>query len=109
MYKSEGITSENNGIDIKTNVNAPVRAVFEGDVRAVRNTMGTYLVLIQHGEYFTAYSNLKTASVSVGQKVSTKQNIGTVAVESITGIPNLNFQVWKGGTPVNPATWLTPQ
>lgn len=109
VYYTEGIKSENNGIDIKTGTNAPVRAVFQGEVRAVRNTMGTYLVLIQHGEYFTAYSNLKTASVSVGQKVSTKQNIGTVAIESVTGIPNLNFQVWKGGTPVNPSTWLASQ
>jgi len=109
MYKSEGITSESNGIDIKTNQDASVRAVFQGDVRAVHNTMGTYFVVIQHGEYFTAYSNMKTVSVSVGQKVSTKQNIGTVALESVTGIPKLSFQVWKGSTPVNPAAWLTPQ
>jgi septal ring factor EnvC (AmiA/AmiB activator) len=103
------ITSENNGVDIKTNPDAPVRAVFQGDVRAVRNTMGTYFVVIQHGEYFTAYSNMKTVAVSVGQKVSTKQNIGTVALESVTGIPKLNFQVWKGGTPVNPSGWLASQ
>jgi len=109
IYKSEGITSESNGIDIKTNQDASVRAVFQGDVRAIHNTMGTYFVVIQHGEYFTAYSNMKTVSVSVGQKVSTKQNIGTVALETGTGIPKLSFQVWKGSTPVNPASWLTPQ
>ena len=109
IYKSEGITSESNGIDIKTNPDASVRAVFQGDVRAIHNSYGTYFVVIQHGEYFTAYSNLKTVSVSVGQKVSTKQNIGTVALESVTGIPKLSFQVWKGATPVNPSAWLTPQ
>ena len=108
-YMNEGITSESNGVDIKTNQDASVRAVFQGDVRAVHNTMGTYFVVIQHGEYFTAYSNMKTVSVSVGQKVSTKQNIGTVALETGTGIPKLSFQVWKGSTPVNPASWLTPQ
>jgi len=105
----DNITSENNGVDIKTNSDAPVRAVFQGNVRAVRNTMGTYFVVIQHGEYFTAYSNMKTVAVSVGQKVSTKQNIGTVALESVTGIPKLNFQVWKGSTPVNPSSWLASQ
>lgn len=108
-YVVEGITSESSGIDIKTNSDASVRAVFQGDVRAIHNSYGTYFVVIQHGEYFTAYSNLKTVSVSVGQKVSTKQSIGTVAIESVTGIPKLSFQVWKGGTPVNPAAWLTPQ
>ena len=108
-YMNEGITSESNGVDIKTNTDASVRAVFQGDVRAIHNSYGTYFVVIQHGEYFTAYSNMKTVSVSVGQKVTTKQNIGTVALESVTGIPKLSFQVWKGSTPVNPAIWLTPQ
>jgi len=109
IYKVEGITSESSGIEIKTNPDASVRAVFQGDVRAIRNSYGTYFVVVQHGEYFTAYSNMKTVSVSVGQKVSTKQNLGTVAIESVTGIPKLTFQVWKGGTPVNPTSWLTPQ
>jgi septal ring factor EnvC (AmiA/AmiB activator) len=109
IYTVEGIKSESNGVDIKTNSDAPVRAVFQGDVRAIHNSYGTYFVVIQHGEYFTAYSNMKTVSVSVGQKVTTKQNIGTVALESVTGIPKLSFQVWKGSTPVNPAAWLTPQ
>jgi murein DD-endopeptidase MepM/ murein hydrolase activator NlpD len=107
-YYTEGIKSENSGIDIKTNANAPVRAVFDGKVRVIKNVYGDYFVLIQHGEYFTAYSNLKSVSVSEGQNVSTKQNIGTVAAESATGIPKVNFQLWKGSTPVNPKIWLQP-
>ncbi len=107
-YYTEGIKSENNGIDIKTNPNAPVRAVFDGKVAAVKNVYGTYMVVIIHGEYFTAYSNLKSVSVSEGQKVSTKQNIGTAATESATGIPKVSFQLWKGSTPVNPKIWLQP-
>jgi septal ring factor EnvC (AmiA/AmiB activator) len=107
-YYTEGIRSENSGIDIKTNPDAPVRAVFQGEVKAIHNVYGAYFVVIQHGEYFTAYSNLKTVSVSQGQKVSTKQNIGTVAAESATGIPKVSFQLWKGSTPVNPKIWLVP-
>jgi septal ring factor EnvC (AmiA/AmiB activator) len=107
-YYTEGIKSENNGVDIKTNANATVRAVFDGKVAAINNVYGTYTVIIIHGEYFTAYSNLKSVSVSTGQKVSTKQNIGTVATESATGIPKVNFQLWKGSTPVNPKLWLQP-
>jgi septal ring factor EnvC (AmiA/AmiB activator) len=107
-YYTEGIRSENSGIDIKTNSDAPVRAVFQGEVKAIHNVYGAYFVVIQHGEYFTAYSNLKTVSVSQGQKVSTKQNIGTVATESATGIPKVSFQLWKGSTPVNPKIWLVP-
>ena len=109
VYYTEGIKSENSGIDIKTNADASVRAVFEGKVAAIKNVYGAYFVVIQHGEYFTAYSNLKSVSVSEGQKVSTKQNIGTVAIESATGIPKVSFQLWKGQTPVNPKIWLTPE
>ncbi|HVW12936.1 MAG TPA: peptidoglycan DD-metalloendopeptidase family protein [Mucilaginibacter sp.] len=107
-YMEEGIKSDNPGIDIKTNENAPVRAVFDGDVRSVNNVYGAYFIVIQHGEYFTAYSNLKSVSVSKGQKVTTKQNIGIAANESSTGIPKVGFQVWKGLTPVDPRLWLQP-
>jgi septal ring factor EnvC (AmiA/AmiB activator) len=107
-YYTEGIRSENNGIDIKTNADAAVRAVFDGKVAAIKNIYGTYTVIIIHGEYFTAYSNLKSVSISEGQKVSTKQNIGTVATESASGIPKVGFQLWKGSTPVNPKIWLVP-
>lgn len=108
FYTIEGIKSENNGIDIKTNSNAPIRAVFDGKVVSIKNVYGTYTVIIIHGEYFTVYSNLKAVSVAEGQKVGTKQNIGTVATESASGIPKVNFQLWKGATPVNPAIWLQP-
>lgn len=107
-YTIEGIKSENNGIDIKTNSNASVRAVFEGDVASITNVYGTYTVLIRHGEYFTVYSNLRSVSVVKGQKVSTKQNIGSVANDSSTGIPEVSFQLWKGSNPVNPKIWLAP-
>ncbi|HEY4196390.1 MAG TPA: peptidoglycan DD-metalloendopeptidase family protein [Mucilaginibacter sp.] len=107
-YYTEGIKSESSGIDIKTNVNAPVRAVFDGKVATIKNVYGTYFVVITHGEYFTVYANLKSVSVSEGEKVSTRQNIGVAAIESATGIPKVSFQLWKGSTPVNPKIWLQP-
>ncbi len=107
-YYTEGIKNENNGVDIKTNSDASVRAVFEGDVASINNIYGTYTVIIRHGEYFTVYSNLRSVGVSRGQKVSTKQNIGTVANESSTGIPQVKFELWKGSSPVNPKIWLAP-
>ncbi|HTD98591.1 MAG TPA: peptidoglycan DD-metalloendopeptidase family protein [Mucilaginibacter sp.] len=107
-YLIQGIRSENNGIDIKTNSDASVRAVFDGDVASINNIYGSYTVIIRHGEYFTVYSNLKSVGVSKGQKVSTKQSIGTVANESSTGIPQVKFELWKGSNPVNPKIWLLP-
>lgn len=108
VYYTEGIKSENNGIDIKTNENANVRAVFDGQVKSITSLYGTYFVVIQHGEYFTVYTNLKSVNVAKGQKVGTKQSIGVAATESSSGIPEVNFQLWKGQTPVNPSIWLAP-
>ena len=107
-FVTEGIRSDNTGIDIKTNSEATVRAVFEGKVVSIINVYGSYTVIINHGEYFTVYSNLKTVSVAKGLKVNTKQNIGVVANESSTGIPQVKFELWKGSTPVNPKIWLAP-
>ena len=108
MYTSGGIRNDNKGIDIRTNDDANVRAVFSGEVNSVTNIGGTYVVLIRHGEYFTVYSNLKSVSVSGGQKVSTKQIVGTVAQDPATGMSVAHFELWKGVDAVNPAIWLMP-
>ena len=101
------VTVENNGVDIKTAPGSAVRAVFSGEVAAVQNISGSYAVLIRHGEYFTVYSNLKSVSVSRGQKVSLKQNIGVVITDPVDGTTEVHFEVRKGATPMNPAGWLT--
>lgn len=100
------VTVENSGIDIKTSPGANVRAVFSGEVRQVVNIGGQYAVLIRHGEYFTVYSNLKSVSVSKGQKVSIKQSIGTVITDPVDGTTQLHFEVRRVSTPQNPEGWL---
>jgi septal ring factor EnvC (AmiA/AmiB activator) len=107
-YDSEKIKNESYGWDIKTNTGASVRSVFHGTVTNVSNISGTYLIVIQHGEYYTAYSNLKSVSVSPGQKIGTKQTLGTVATDSSTGEAILTFSLYKAKTPVNPKIWLAP-
>jgi murein hydrolase activator len=100
------VTTENNGVDIKTAEGASVRAVFSGEVAAVQNFAGSYAVLIRHGEYFTVYSNLRTVSVSRGDKVAVKQTIGTVITDPNDGTTEVHFEVRKGATAMNPSTWL---
>jgi len=107
-YDNEGIKNESYGWDIKTSPGASVRAVFNGEVTHISDVSGTYLVIIKHGEYFTAYSNLRSYTVKQGQKVSTKQVIGVVSTESSTGEAIVNFAIYKGLDPVNPKIWLAP-
>lgn len=108
IYYIDGIKTENTGIDIRTSDGAAVRAIFTGEVSNVANVSGTYLVIIRHGEYFTAYSNLRSVSVSKGQKVSTKQVIGSVGADASTGETEVHFDLYKGQNPVNPKLWLAP-
>jgi murein DD-endopeptidase MepM/ murein hydrolase activator NlpD len=96
----------NNGVDIRTNPGATVRAVFSGEVRRVFSVGATFAVMIRHGEYFTIYSNLKSTSVAAGQKVSVKQSLGVVATDPSDDSTEVHFELWKGGTPMNPAGWL---
>lgn len=102
----QGIKTDNSGIDIKTTAGAGVRAVFSGEVSKVENVDGSYLIVIRHGEYFTAYMNLRSASVAKGQKVSLKQTIGTVGVDAESGDSQVHFELWKGFTPQNPQNWI---
>ncbi|MEJ7560376.1 MAG: peptidoglycan DD-metalloendopeptidase family protein [Pedobacter sp.] len=94
----------NDGVNIETAEGATVRAVFNGKVTTIRNQFGKYFVLIKHGEYFTVYQNLKSVSVSQGDEVTTKQNIGTVADNE--GTPQLQFQVRRGMNAQNPEGWI---
>ncbi|MEB0260467.1 MULTISPECIES: peptidoglycan DD-metalloendopeptidase family protein [unclassified Mucilaginibacter] len=107
-YNDDGIRNESNGYEIRTNTGAPVRAVFEGEVKTIMDISGTYLVIIKHGEYFTAYQNLRTVNVSKGQKVSTKQMLGTVALDPSTGDATTIFTLSKSSTFVDPRLWLAP-
>lgn len=105
----KGITIENNGVDITTEKNATVRAVFRGEVSNVIVIPGAgKAVIVSHGAYRTVYSNLRDVSVSKGQKVDTKQAIGTVMTTDNGNVTHL--EVWKitseGMTKADPALWL---
>ncbi len=104
VHKEGQASYTNDGVNIETAEGAAVRAVFEGVVSAVDSQLGRYYVLIKHGAYFTVYSNLKSVSVSRGDKVSTKQTIGTVA--NSDGTPQLQFQIRRGMAAQNPEAWI---
>ena len=53
---------------------AAVRAVFNGEVTNISDVSGTYLVIIKHGEYFTAYSNLRSYNVKERTKGNYQAN-----------------------------------
>ena len=103
-YMVDQASGTNEGVTYQTSEGAAVRAVFNGEVRSVATALGKFYVLIRHGEYFTLYQNLKTASVSVGQVITTKQTLGTAALND--GVAEVGFQIIKGSIHQNPESWL---
>ncbi|MBR1630641.1 MAG: peptidoglycan DD-metalloendopeptidase family protein [Paludibacteraceae bacterium] len=102
------VTVNNKGILIQTPQGTMARAVFEGVVTQCFSVPGANnIVIIQHGNYRTVYANLTTISVKAGQKVTAKQNIGKIYSDpDDDNKTELNFQLWKDKTPLNPALWL---
>lgn len=104
----KGITETNDGVDIQTNSNEQVRAVFDGVVTKITTVPGMGgTVIIKHGEYYTMYSRLKTISVKSGQEVKSRTPIGTVYTDSKNGIAEVHFQTWKGLQVMDPSIWLS--
>ncbi|MBC35831.1 MAG: peptidase M23 [Bacteroidetes bacterium] len=98
---------KNNGIDILTNRGEKARSVFKGKVISVRTITNTNkAVIIRHGDYFTVYSNLSQVYVNTGDEVETKQDLGVVYTDRNSAKTELHFEIWKGKTLLNPASWI---
>lgn len=102
------VQTRNNGISIATEAGAKVRAVFNGEVSRVFGiTGGNSAVIIRHGKYLSVYSNLREVTVKKGDKVSAKQNIGTVYTDTDDDNKSiLKFQIWLENQKLNPEEWI---
>ena len=102
----KGIVLQNNGVIIQTKEDEKVKAVFEGEVRAVAfiQSMGS-TVIVKHGDYLTVYAGLKEVFVRTGQKIATNQEIGRIFSNS-DGVSELRFQIFKNTVALDPQAWL---
>ena len=96
----------NNGVNILTEKNAPIRAVFDGVVSRIFDMDGSKVVMIRHGNYITVYSNLSTVNVKQDSKVTTKQIIGYAKSTSTETTSELHFEIWKDKNLLNPSLWI---
>jgi septal ring factor EnvC (AmiA/AmiB activator) len=99
----------NNGIDISTEANSPVQAVFDGEIRRVFTVPGmNNCVMVLHGDYYTLYCKLSNVAVKIGDKVTAGQTIGSVFTTDNTV---LHFEIWKAknngeAEKADPELWL---
>ena len=98
---------KSNGIVIATEKSAKVKTVFKGKVLSVLRFKGSNpTILIQHGNYITAYKNLYKVYVAKGDDLQSGEVIGEVFTNSSTGESSIQFSIFKRTTALNPLSWI---
>lgn len=102
-----GITINSTGLHFTTNKGAYAECIFDGKVLAVQVTSeGRKNVLVQHGNYITAYNNLENSLLHTGDNVARGQKIGQVFTDKVSGKTTLIFVLFKNTLRLNPSSWL---
>lgn len=104
--KLKSVTISNNGIDLISNTDSEVKAIFDGVVVGVASIPGfDYMVLVQHGAFYSVYSKVKNVVVTKGDQVKTHQMLGTASQNSENKY-SLHFELWQNKQKLNPELWL---
>ena len=103
----KNVTHLNSAIEIAALPGSNARAIFEGEVLQIQKINGDKkAVFVRHGDFITVYLNLETVSVSVGDKIATKQNLGKIITDA-SGKAILKFMVYQNAITLNPEHWLS--
>jgi murein hydrolase activator len=100
-----GVTVDNPGITIGSDIGTSVKALFDGEVSSVTNIENMQVVILKHGAYFTTYSNLSGVNLSRGQSIHTGQVLGKVAPND-EGVGSIDLIISNEKGNLNPETWL---
>jgi len=103
------VTEDNPGINITSECQTAVRSVFKGVVSRVLSITGANMtVIINHGKYFTVYQNLVDVRIKQGDKVETKDIIGSVYCDKNNGNKSvLTFMVYDEKVKLDPELWIS--
>lgn len=102
-----GITLNSPGIHFATVKGGDAKAVFDGEVMNILvGTGGLKNIMVRHGNYISSYSNVETAYVKKGDKISTGQNLGKIFTDKVSGKTTLIFSLLKNTTRLNPSSWI---
>jgi murein DD-endopeptidase MepM/ murein hydrolase activator NlpD len=88
---------------------APVVASASGTVVLVASLdwgFGTYIIIRHADGSETVYAHLSAVYVSQGQTVGQGEQIGAIGCTGYCTGPHLHFELWIGGSPVDPLAYL---
>ena len=114
--RPNGIVLRWNGIGIRADIDAPVRAVQAGTVVLAGpfEGYGPTVVLSHGGGFYTLYLHLREIQVTQGRRIEAGYVIGTVGGADTPEGAHIEFQVRapaRGGSPqaMDPLQWLRPR
>ena len=102
------VTENNIGIEITSLGKTSVRSIFKGEVARVFSVQGAnMIVIIRHGKYLSVYQNIVDLKVKTGDKVETKEEIGSVYCDTDNGNKSiLKFMICEEKDYLNPEAWI---
>lgn len=103
-----GVVYDNPGINVEVGIGSSVKSIYSGKVSGVYMVPGYQtVIIINHGNYYTAYGNLKNPSVKVGDAVKAGQRLGSAAEnQDDPGHGELHFEVYRNREKLNPLEWI---
>lgn len=97
----------NTGIDILLQKQTPIKAIATGKVVAANFVHGTgFLIVLEHGEYYSLYSRLGKCFVKTGDFIQQGSEIGIIGTNPNTEVTELHFEIWHIRKKMNPLSWL---
>jgi len=116
VFKTDGSYRTNLGIDIQAKIGEPVVAVMDGIVKEVGTDVvgqnGNMVVIDHQNGFVTKYTSLdEKILVKKGDKVTKKQQIGTVGNTSLNSYnevygSHLHFEVLQNNNNIDPAKYV---
>lgn len=108
VSSDSGAVNYRNGIEIRSKIGEPVKAVFAGEIVFADWVRGFgRVVIVSHGDsYHTVYARVEEIFNKEGDSVESGQVIATVGESGRVSEPSLYFEVRRHGNPVDPMKWL---
>jgi len=106
VHPELGTRYDSHGLEIEVRGVVPIAAVWTGQVIFANQFRGYgNLVIVDHGDgFYSLYAQASRLTKGVGERVAEGE---TVAYSGFDGGDAVYFEIRRGGTPLNPADWLT--
>lgn len=99
------VVCDNPGLTLEGLHGSSVKSIYQGKVTDLFEIEGNFGIIVQHGTYFSVYSNLASVDVSLQQEITAGQVLG-IAADNSEGNSELEFMIMKKNKNIDPEPWI---